>query len=77
MLLVFHHDPVWNTKVLVAQVSETCVSSCILLHLLRLIVDTAIEFNNQPKFMAIEINDEILDWNLTTKLESKHAAMSQ
>ena len=66
MLLVFHHDPVWNTKVLVAQVSETCVSSCILLHLLRLIVDTAIEFNNQPKFMAIEINDEMMKFSIGT-----------
>ena len=60
VLPAFHHDPVWNTKELVARLSETYVSSCVLLHLRTLIVDTAIEFNNQPKFMAIEINDENL-----------------
>jgi hypothetical protein len=38
---------------------------------------STVEFDDQPKFMTVEIRNEGFDWNLAAKLQTKHATIAQ
>jgi len=56
------------TQDLISKIFQSGSSCCIPIGLPRLIVDTAVNFDDDADFMTIKVEKVAINWNLATKL---------